>query len=67
MAALEKNILKYRAMEMLLILFYVEELKELVLDCIQTAKGSKNPVDKALNALVQAGALTLTQNRRSSD
>jgi hypothetical protein len=35
--ALEQNILKYRAMEMLLVMFYAEELKREVLDCIQTS------------------------------
>jgi hypothetical protein len=66
--ALELNILKLRAMEMVLVLFYAEELKRHVVDCIQTTdrlsnnlqknvkqripKGTKNPVDKALSALV---------------
>jgi hypothetical protein len=77
--ALEKNILKYRAMQMLLVLFYAEELKRDVLDCIQTTdmwaasfgkgkqervpQGAKNPVDKALNALIADGALTLAQKQ----
>jgi hypothetical protein len=75
--ALEKNILKHRAMEMLLVLFYAEELKRDVLDHIQTTdtaplhegkqervpKGVKNPVDKALNALIADGALTLAQKQ----
>ncbi len=77
--ALEKNILKYRAMEILLVLFYVEELQRAVLDRIQTTdrlkaahdkryqerapKGSKNSVNKAFNALVQDGALTLAQKQ----
>ena len=74
--ALEQNILKYRAMEMLLVLFYAEELKRDVLNRIRTTdrlrseaqgdgtaservpKGSKNPVDKALNALVADRAIT---------
>jgi hypothetical protein len=71
--ALEQNILKYRAMEMLLVMFYAEELKRKILDRIQTTdgwlvrvkkgqpervpKGVKNPVDKALNALVADGAI----------
>lgn len=75
--ALEKNILKYRAMEMLLVLFYAEELKRDVLDRIQATdrlaislstgkqervpRGVKNPVDRALNALVADGAVTRRQ------
>lgn len=71
--ALEQNIIKYRAMEMLLVMFYAEELKRDVLDRIQATdgwladvkkghaervpKGVKNPVDKALNALVADGAI----------
>jgi len=71
--ALEQNILKYRAMEMVLVMFYAEELKREVLNRIQTTdswharnktgyvervpRGVKNPVDKALNALVADGAI----------
>lgn len=70
--ALEQNILKYRAMEMLLVMFYAEELKQEILDRIQTTdgwfarvkgqpervpKGVKNPVDKALSALIADGAI----------
>jgi hypothetical protein len=59
--ALERNILKHRAMEMLLVMFYTEELKRDVLSRIQSTdrfgsrrtgkpervpKGTKNPVDK---------------------
>jgi hypothetical protein len=71
--ALEQNILKYRAMEIVLVMFYAEELKREVLDCIQTTdqwlarnkkghvervpRGVKNPVDKALNALIADGAI----------
>jgi hypothetical protein len=72
--ALEQNILKYRAMEMLLVMFYAEELKRDVLNRIQTTdrtrlrlgmavserapKGAKNAVDKALNALVADRAIS---------
>jgi hypothetical protein len=71
--ALERNILKHRAMEMLLVIFYTEELKRDVLSRIQTTdrfgsrrsgkpervpKGTKNPVDKALDALVADGAIS---------
>jgi hypothetical protein len=77
--ALEQNVLKLRAMEMLLVLFYAEELKRDVLDCIQTTdglmsrlrgsqaspervpKGTKNPVDKALKALIADGVITAAE------
>jgi hypothetical protein len=80
--ALEQNILKLRAMEMLLVMFYAEELKRDVLDTIQATdrttsilhesktsservpKGTKNPVDKALRALVADGAITAPRSRR---
>jgi hypothetical protein len=71
--ALEQNILKYRAMDMILVMFYAEELKREVLDPIQTTdrwrarqktgkiervpSGTKNPVDKALDALIADGAI----------
>jgi hypothetical protein len=71
---------KHRAMEMLLVLFYAEELKREVLDCIQTTdrliaslrkgkqervpKGVKNSVDKALDALIAGGVLTLAHYDR---
>ncbi|MGW1424644.1 hypothetical protein ACWAT4_31490 [Bradyrhizobium manausense] len=71
--ALEQNILKYRAMQIVLVMFYAEELKREVLDCIQTSdqwlarnktgyvervpRCVKNPVDKALNALIADGAI----------
>ncbi|KRA43228.1 hypothetical protein ASD80_08230 [Devosia sp. Root635] len=65
-------------MQMLLTMFYAEELKRRVLDLIQTTdelwnrlkpgerpervpKGVKNPVDKALNALIQDGAITAAE------
>src|SRR5271163_408422 len=72
--ALEQNILKYRAIEMLLVMFYAEELKRDVLNRIQTTdrmrrlhsgdalervpNGAKNSVDKALSALVTDRAIT---------
>lgn len=64
--ALEQNILKYRAMQMLLVMFYAEDLKREILDRIQATdgwlvrvkgqaerapKGIKNPVDKAMRSL----------------
>jgi hypothetical protein len=75
--ALEQNIMKLRGMEMLLVLFYAEELKRDVLDLIQATdglrarltpghtvrvpRGAKNPVDKALNALIADGAISLKE------
>jgi len=74
--ALERNILKLRAMQMLLILFYAEELKRQVLNLIQGTDGlwarlvtdgsrrervpkrTKNPVGKALDALIEDGAIS---------
>lgn len=72
--AFERNILKLRAMQMLLIMFYAEELKRQVLDLIQTTdrlrvrfkpaefkervpEGAKRPLPKALNALIDDGAI----------
>jgi hypothetical protein len=59
--ALEQNILKYRAMEMLLVMYYAEELKRGVLNRIHVPKGTKNAVDKALNALVADRAITAAE------
>jgi hypothetical protein len=73
--ALERNILKVRAMQMVLVLFYAEQLKQRVIGMIQgteslmdrlkpgsvplrVPKGVKNPVDKALSALLADGAIT---------
>lgn len=71
--ALEQSILKYRAMEMLLVMFYAEELQRKILDRIQATdewlvrvkkghadrvpKGIKKPIDKALNAFIADGAI----------
>jgi hypothetical protein len=63
--ALEQNILKHRAIEMLLVMFYAEELKRDVLSRVQTGKpervpkGTKNAVDKALSALIADRAITV--------
>ena len=77
--ALERSILKFRAMQILLVMFYAEELKRHVLGLIQSTdrlmalisgsknllervpKGTKNAVDKALNALVADGAITVAE------
>jgi hypothetical protein len=77
--SLEQNILKHRAMEMLLVMFYAEELRREILDCIQTTdqwhvklktgqpervpKGTKKPLDKALDALVADGAIKAEQKK----
>ena len=74
--ALERNILKHRAMETVLVMFHTEELKRDVLSRIQTTdrfgsrrsgkpervpKGAKNAVDKALGALVADGAISAAE------
>jgi hypothetical protein len=66
--ALERAILRLRALQMILVLVYAEALKRDVLDTIQATdhfhaeqrvpKGVKNPVDKALDALVADRAIT---------
>lgn len=69
--ALEKNILKYRAIEMTLILFYAEDFKRLIIDSLDITesisgkerfkKTDKNPLKKALNIFVQDNILTETE------
>lgn len=68
--ALERNILKYRAFEMVLMLFYIENLKAFVLDSIRATDklhdeagqriphGAKNIYGKAWAALVADGILS---------
>jgi uncharacterized protein YutE (UPF0331/DUF86 family) len=67
--ALERNILKYRALEMVMILFYVERLKTFVCESIQATdaisevehrlpKNTKNIYRKAWAILVRDGILT---------
>jgi hypothetical protein len=71
--ALEKNILKYRAVEMVLIIFHIEDLKSFVVNAIrsndallaldddrpaQLPKGVKNLYRRAWEILVQDGILT---------
>jgi hypothetical protein len=66
--ALERNLLRLRAVQMIMVLFYAEELKRDVLDTIQSTDslgkvqrippGSKNPVDLALKVLVADAAIT---------
>jgi len=59
--ALEQNILKFRAMQMLLVMFYAEELKHDVLNLNRVPKGTKNAVDKALSVLVTDRAITAAE------
>ncbi|TWA26385.1 hypothetical protein FB004_103491 [Sinorhizobium medicae] len=70
--ALERNLLKLRSAQMVLVLFYAEQLKAKVLSLIQgtdrflvrtgraerAPKGTKNPVGKCLDALEVDGALS---------
>ncbi|MCZ7888921.1 hypothetical protein [Agrobacterium salinitolerans] len=70
--ALEQNLLKLRSAQMVLVLFYAEQLKAKVLSLIQgtdrflaltgrperVPKGTKNPVGKCLDALQADGALS---------
>jgi hypothetical protein len=74
--ALERNIIKLRGLQMLLVLFYAEELKRDVLGRVRATdklmgglsgrksksarvpEGIKNPVEKALTALVADRAIT---------
>ncbi|MFJ6326874.1 MULTISPECIES: hypothetical protein [unclassified Rhizobium] len=70
--ALEQNLLKLRSAQMVLVLFYAEQLKAKVLSQIQgtdrflartgraerVPKGTKNPVGKCLDALEADGALS---------
>ena len=77
--ALEQNVLKLRGMNLLLALFYAEDLKATAVNLVQgTDKlnhrinvanaprvfpGVKNPVDKALTALVDDGAITADEKK----
>ncbi|PPJ49146.1 hypothetical protein C0075_00765 [Rhizobium sp. KAs_5_22] len=70
--ALEQNVLKLRSAQMVLVLFYAEQLKAKVLSLIQRSdgfmahtgraervpRGTKNPVGKCLDALEADGALS---------
>lgn len=71
LSALEKNELKRRALEMILVLFYVEDLKQFVVDSIRATDnlrtlaeggrlppGTKKLYEKAWAILVDAGILT---------
>jgi len=62
--ALERNILKYRAFEMVVILFHIEDLREYVLRTIRAndkariPEGTKKPYEKAWAYLVEKGVIT---------
>ena len=73
LSALEQNVLKHRALEMVLILFYVEDLREFVVGSIRSTdqlratlssvaprlpKGTKNLYKKAWGILVDDGILS---------
>jgi hypothetical protein len=70
--ALEQNILKYRALEMVIILFAAEDLKNFVVEVARKFRdpsgrkvipdGAKNPYKKACHVLVSAGILTDAEN-----
>ena len=56
--ALEQNVVKFRAMQMLLVMFYAEELKRDALSLNRVPKGTKNAVGKTLSLLVTDSAIT---------
>ncbi len=72
--ALEQNILKYRALEMVLILFYAENLREFVLSTIRATDrsrdggtdrlpdGSKDVYKKMWRILISEGIITKTES-----
>lgn len=80
--ALEKNILKYRAIEMALILFHAESLKSLILGSIRATDefrrrfegreerlppGSRRPLVTAFRILVDDGVLTQSESDEVQD
>src|SRR5262249_60171051 len=73
--ALERNILKYRALEMVIILFTAEDLKNFVVEAAQHAynsrdpsgrgcipEGAKNPYKKACDVLVSDDILSYVES-----
>lgn len=82
MPALEKNILKYRALEMTIILFHAESLKRFVIDSIRATEdlhqkldkrpqrlpiGTKKPLKKAFEILVHDGILEQEESDEMQD
>lgn len=71
--ALEKNILKYRALEMALSLFYAQSLKNLIIESLHTtdkllnhnrfSKDTNKPLQKALKILLEENILTETETQ----
>lgn len=72
--ALERNLLKLRGLEMVLVIFYAEELKRRVIGMVQATdtfcgraervpKTAKNKTEKALQALVDDGAITIAEKK----
>lgn len=74
--ALEKNILKYRALQIVLLLHQVESLRSFVIESIRGSDsfsirngspqplpaGIKRPMEKALHVLVSKGIITAKEN-----
>lgn len=68
MKSLEQNVLKLRAFEMILILFYIEDMKECIVSCIRATdslhstsrlpQGVKNLYKKAWSIAVSDGVIT---------
>lgn len=82
MPALEKNILKYRALEMTIILFHAESLKRFIVNSIRATDelhhkfdkrpqrlpvGTKKVTQKAFKILVQDGILTQDESNELQD
>lgn len=77
--ALERNILKYRGFEMLLLLFYVEELRGMVIGTIRATdhwkngrkprleSSTKNKFKRATSALVADGMLSKVESKEIGD
>jgi hypothetical protein len=66
--ALERNILKYRAFEMVLVLFRIEHLKNFVLNSVRATypgrfpPGAKNVYRSAWTVLVADGVITQAES-----
>ena len=67
LAALEKNILKYRALQMVLLLHQVESLRVFIINSIRSTDsnhsqrlpiGAKKPMEKALSILVEESVIS---------
>ncbi|HCD83186.1 MAG TPA: hypothetical protein DEQ45_05030 [Agrobacterium sp.] len=75
--ALERNLIRLRSMQMVLVLFYAEQVKQTVLNLVQTTdrfrvmsgrgvdrvpKNAKDQVKKCLKALVEDGLLSVDES-----